>query len=99
MAFPVLGAITAFFIVDLVVMGVTGKDIIQHTTGIDIYSPIVDPIVNFLLPAQSGGWSLEDVIANQDLWGNTIMDALTWIFIGIVVLGILIILTRSGKKR
>jgi len=92
--------IGAFFLVDLGVMVVTGKDTIQHLTGIDIYAPIVDPIVDWISGSGGGGLTAEDIIDNQDWWGSTIMDAMTLVFVALAIIALLIILTRPrGHKK
>ena len=90
----------AYFVLDLVVMFATGEDIIQHLTGVDIYAPIVDPIVNFLLPDGGGGSSsAQDIIDNQDAWGVALMDGLSMIFTALIIIAILVFLLLISKRK
>ena len=89
----------AYFVIDLVVMFATGEDIIQHLTGIDIYAPIVDPIVNFLLPDTGGGNSAQDIIDNQDAWGVALMDGMSMIFTALIIIAVLVFLLMMSKRK
>jgi len=100
-------AIGVFMAVDMVVMLATGKDIIQHATGVDIYAPIVDPIVDFLTGGSGGGGFDYDyidewgniIVGNQDMWGIAITDMLWIMILGMVILALIVIFTRPKKRR
>jgi len=91
--------LTGFFIIDIVVMATTGKDIIQHITGVDVYGYILDPIIDFIWPdlAESGG--LQEVIDNQDAWGAALMDMMSILFLlMVVILLITFIMAARGRN-
>jgi len=94
-----------YFIVDMAVMATTGKDIIQHVTGVDVYGIVLDPIIDFLLPDDGGGgaggggfdydyideWG-NIIIGGQDAWGAAITDMLWMVIFAIAVLALIVML-------
>ncbi len=77
----VLGII---FVADLAVTLVTGKDIIEHVTGVDVWAPIVDPVSDFIADtivpdagsAESIDWGpwFQSIQDNMDEWGLAIFE-------------------------
>lgn len=67
----------AFFVVDMAVMLTTGKDVIEHVTGVDVYAPVVDPIVDFITGDSgnsSGGADTGIIMDALDELGSIILD-------------------------
>jgi|GEM_PF-4257787 len=98
-----------FFVVDMAVYLVTGKDILEHTTGWDPVGDAVDWVFDTFAGGSeetnmASGW--EQVIANMDEWGlsltgqiDGVYQLLYVILAVVVIIGILIIWTRPRSAK
>ena len=70
---PLLGL---FFVADIVVTAVTGKDIIEHVTGVDVFGFITNPISDFVADVITGGSSNDysAIYEYMDSWGIALME-------------------------
>ena len=108
MVFPLIIGI-ALFVADVVIVPYfnDGKDIIETVTGVDLWGPIVDPIVDFIFPDENSGWFDYEyidewgniIIDNQNAWGGALQDLIFVVIIMLVIVCVLVLVTRHRGKR